>query len=79
MSAFPDAMDFAANREYTARSNRQKADKDPVQWLPPHEPARCRYLTEWVSVKTRYALTVDTAEKQTLTDLAGQCPNIPLP
>lgn len=34
----------------TPRSNRQKADKDVTQWLP-IEPARCRYVTEWVAVK----------------------------
>ncbi|MEE1761469.1 HNH endonuclease family protein [Streptomyces sp. SP18BB07] len=63
----------------TASSNRQKSDKDVAQWLPPYEPARCPYITEWVSVKARYGLTVDTTEKQTLTHLAAQCPNITLP
>jgi hypothetical protein len=38
----------------TARSNRSKADKDPAQWLPPHEPARCRYIAEWTAVKQRW-------------------------
>ncbi|MBY8854018.1 HNH endonuclease family protein, partial [Saccharothrix sp. MB29] len=38
----------------TARSNRGKADKDPAAWLPPHEPAVCRYITDWVAVKTRW-------------------------
>ncbi|MEU0487530.1 HNH endonuclease family protein [Streptosporangium sp. NPDC006013] len=63
----------------TARSNRSKADKDPSQWLPPYEPARCRYVTEWTAVKWRWALTADTAEKNTLTTLARDCPNVPLP
>ncbi|WP_425582178.1 HNH endonuclease family protein [Streptosporangium carneum] len=62
----------------TARSNRSKADKDPSQWLPPYQPARCRYVTEWVAVKLRWALTVDAAERDTLTELAGACPNVPL-
>lgn len=35
----------------TARSNRQKADKDPAQWLPLYERARCRYIAEWTVVK----------------------------
>ncbi|MFI6889140.1 HNH endonuclease family protein [Streptosporangium canum] len=63
----------------TARSNRQKADKDPSQWLPPYEPARCRYIAEWTAVKLRWALTADPAEKATLTTLAQGCPNVPLP
>ncbi|MER7126724.1 HNH endonuclease family protein [Micrococcus luteus] len=63
----------------TARSNRSKADKDPSQWLPPYQPARCRYVTEWVSVKIRWGLTVDTAEQATLSELVADCPNVPLP
>ncbi|MGW7312907.1 HNH endonuclease family protein [Streptomyces sp. NPDC054854] len=62
----------------TARSNRSKADKDVAQWLPPYEPARCRYAAEWVSVKRANGLSVDEAEKQTLVGLAEQCPNVPV-
>ncbi|MEU9237574.1 HNH endonuclease family protein [Streptomyces subrutilus] len=62
----------------TARSNRSKADKDVAQWLPPYEPARCRYVAEWVSVKRTNGLSVDEAERQMLADLAEQCPNVPV-
>ncbi len=62
----------------TARTNRSKADQDPSEWLPPYEPARCGYITDWTVVKTRWHLTVDPAEKTALTDLATDCPNIPL-
>ncbi|GAA2626438.1 HNH endonuclease family protein [Actinomadura fulvescens] len=58
----------------TARSNRQKADQDPATWLPPHPAARCRYAIEWVSVKRRWQLAVDNAEKTALHTLAGGCP-----
>jgi hypothetical protein len=57
----------------TPRSNRQKADKDVAEWLP-IEPVRCRYVTEWVTVKRDNGLSVDTKEKQALLDLARQCP-----
>lgn len=57
----------------TPRSNRQKADKDVAQWLP-IEPARCRYVTEWVAVKRDNQLSVDESERQTLIELASQCP-----
>ncbi|MGI5292660.1 HNH endonuclease family protein [Nonomuraea polychroma] len=60
----------------TARSNRSKADKDPAGWLPPHEPARCRYIAEWTAIKTRWQLSVDEQEKAALTMVARQCPNI---
>ncbi|MEU6778626.1 HNH endonuclease family protein [Nonomuraea angiospora] len=63
----------------TARSNRSKADQDPADWLPPYEPARCRYITEWTAVKVRWGLAVDTREKTALTEIAQECPNEPLP
>ncbi|MEU1880804.1 HNH endonuclease family protein [Streptosporangium sp. NPDC020072] len=63
----------------TARSNRSKADKDPSQWLPPSEGARCRYVAEWTAVKRNWDLTVDEQEKAALTALAAECPDVPLP
>ncbi|MGC7103100.1 HNH endonuclease family protein [Amycolatopsis lurida] len=62
----------------SATTNRSKADQDPGQWLPPYEPARCQYVADWVTVKTRWGLTVDTTEKTRLTELAGACPNRPI-
>jgi hypothetical protein len=59
----------------TARSNRQKSDQDPATWMPPAEEARCRYITEWTAVKTRWGLSVDTEEKAKLVRVAGQCPD----
>ncbi|MEU7855241.1 HNH endonuclease family protein [Nonomuraea sp. NPDC049141] len=63
----------------TARSNRQKADQDVATWQPPYEPARCRYAAEWTAIKTRWKLSIDTAEQQALTDLADACPTQRLP
>ncbi|QFZ20500.1 HNH endonuclease family protein [Saccharothrix syringae] len=62
----------------TARSNRSKADQDPAQWMPPHPPARCTYITDWVTVKTRWGLHVDTIEQTTLRNHAADCPNVPI-
>jgi hypothetical protein len=62
----------------TARSNRSKADQDPSTWLPPYAPAWCGYVTNWVSVKTRWALTVDDDEKSVLVGKAANCPNVPI-
>lgn len=58
----------------TARSNRSKADQDPATWLPPAPAARCRYIYEWTSVKTRWGLAADTAERDVLTQAAADCP-----
>lgn len=62
----------------TARSNRSKADQDPSTWLPPYAPAHCGYVTDWVSVKTRWGLTVDADEKAVLGEKAANCPNVPI-
>ncbi|NUS17242.1 MAG: HNH endonuclease [Streptomyces sp.] len=57
----------------SARTNRQKADQDPSDWTPPAADAKCHYLADWVSVKTRWGLSVDPAEHQALTELAAGC------
>ncbi|MFE6699213.1 HNH endonuclease family protein [Streptomyces sp. NPDC057718] len=50
----------------TARSNRQKSDQDPADWMPPSPEAQCRYVGEWVSTKLRWDLTADDRELQAL-------------
>ncbi|MEU4234406.1 HNH endonuclease family protein [Nonomuraea sp. NPDC026600] len=63
----------------TARSNRSKADQDVATWQPPYELARCRYAAEWTAIKTRWQLSIDTAEQQALNTLATACPTQHLP
>ncbi|OZV74968.1 HNH endonuclease [Micromonospora echinospora] len=58
----------------TDNVNQSKGDQDPASWMPTQE--RCRYVTEWAAVKTRWRLTVDTAEKNALTSHAASCSNI---
>ncbi|MGW7587744.1 HNH endonuclease family protein [Streptomyces rubiginosohelvolus] len=58
----------------TARTNRQKSDQDPADWMPPSPEARCRYVGEWVSTKLRWDLTADDRELQALKVYAeGPC------
>jgi hypothetical protein len=58
----------------TSGVNQSKGDRDPAQWLPPSSAATCRYVGEWVAVKYRWGLTVDQAERTTLTSLLqGSC------
>ena len=40
--------------------------KAPASRLPPLGPDRCGYLVEWVQVKYRWRLSVDSAERDTL-------------
>ncbi|WP_183095325.1 HNH endonuclease family protein [Nocardioides stalactiti] len=53
--------------------NTSKGDQDVAQWLPTYD--RCRYLREFVAVKIRWRLTVDTAEKTAMQNLAAGCTN----
>ncbi|MFF9795289.1 MULTISPECIES: HNH endonuclease family protein [Streptomyces] len=50
----------------TARSNRQKSDQDPADWMPSSPEAQCRYVGEWVSTKLRWQLTADARELEAL-------------
>jgi len=57
----------------TDNVNQSKSDRDPAEWLPTF--GRCVYLAQWTAVKTRWSLSVDQAEKDTLTTLSKQCSN----
>lgn len=58
----------------TDNVNQSKSDRDPASWLPPLGSARCRYVIEWVQVKYRWRLSIDTAERDALASwLAGTC------
>ena len=60
----------------TDNVNQSKGDQDPATWLPTYD--QCRYILEWTAVKIRWGLSVDTAEKNTLTSLGSQCTNVTL-
>ncbi|MFG2768681.1 HNH endonuclease family protein [Streptomyces rubiginosohelvolus] len=58
----------------TARTNRQKSDQDPADWMPPSPEAQCRYVGEWVATKLRWGLTADDRELEALKVYAeGPC------
>lgn len=57
----------------TDNANQAKGDRDPAEWLPDQQV--CRYVVEWVAVKTRWSLTVDQAERDALLTAAGDCPD----
>jgi hypothetical protein len=60
----------------TDNVNQAKGDKDPAEWMPPVSGVHCRYIGEWAAVKTRWGLTVDSAEKSALTSMANSCSNV---
>ncbi|MEL5957141.1 hypothetical protein AADR41_20600 [Streptomyces sp. CLV115] len=41
--------------------------------MPPAKSATCRYLKDWVTVKTRWTLTTDPAEHAAIEQIAAGC------
>jgi hypothetical protein len=70
-----DLGDKRALVAVTASSNRSKSDRDPAEWMP-RKVSRCRYVREYVAVKTRWRLTVDRPEKRALVRAANRCKNV---
>jgi len=66
-----DLTDPRALVAVTAGLNRQKSDQDPSTWLPP--VGQCTYVSNWIAIKVRYSLTVDTAEATALANLVASC------
>ncbi len=71
-----DLGDSRSLRAVSAASNRSKSDKDPAQWLPPLTTFRCTYAREWVVVKVRWTLSVDTLERAALKRILMACPAV---
>ena len=55
----------------TLSTNRSKSDKDPSLWMPSND--QCTYIQNWISVKAKYSLTVDTKEAAKLNSLISTC------
>lgn len=47
-------------------ANRSKADKDPASWMPPNRSYWCEYLNDWIAVKKKWNLTIDSQEKEAI-------------
>jgi hypothetical protein len=56
-----------------ASSNGSKGDQDPSTWKPTKQDYWCTYASMWVAVKSKWKLTVNSAEKGALTDMLGTC------
>ncbi|MGW1106120.1 HNH endonuclease family protein [Streptomyces sp. NPDC002540] len=72
------ANDLGAERSLvavTAKTNRSKADKDPSEWMPPAESAKCTYLADWTATKLRWKLSADAKERAALEKLSEGCSN----
>jgi hypothetical protein len=68
-----DLGDYRTLVGVTDNVNQSKGDQDVAEWLPQYD--QCRYLREFVAVKHRWRLSVDSAEKQAMTSLGSSCTN----
>lgn len=66
-----DLGDYRSLVGVTDNVNQAKGDQDPGTWLPQYD--QCRYLREFVAVKHRWRLSVDSTEKSAMTSLASSC------
>lgn len=57
----------------TDNVNQSKGDRDPAQWMPPASSYHCTYIVDWVSVKWRWRLGVDPAERSALMSYVSSC------
>jgi len=69
-----DLGDARALVAVTDSVNQSKGDQDPTTWMPTYD--KCRYLREWVAVKLRWRLTVDSTEKSALKSKSASCTNV---
>ncbi|MFD1716922.1 HNH endonuclease family protein [Georgenia deserti] len=69
-----DLDDYRTLVGVTDSVNQSKSDQDVAEWLPDQQ--QCRYLREYVAVKIRWDLSVDTAEQAAMNDLAADCDNL---
>ncbi|WP_082486956.1 cell wall-binding repeat-containing protein [Leifsonia sp. Root112D2] len=68
--AYANDLDFPLSLvAVTDNVNQSKSDSDPATWLPPLSSTWCRYATDWVLVKYRWHLSVDTTERAKLNSL----------
>ena len=66
-----DLSDPRALIAVSLSQNRSKGDRDPASWLP--VKGVCTYISHWMAIKFRYALTVDPNEASTLNRYIQSC------
>jgi hypothetical protein len=69
-----DLGDYRTLVGVTDNVNQSKGDRDIAEWLPQYD--KCRYLREFVAVKIRWRLSVDSSEKSAMQSLAAGCSNV---
>jgi len=68
-----DLSDARTLRAVTDTVNQEKSDKDPSNWLPPLVSYQCTYISDWVSIKARWKLSMDQSEYGRVKKLVDGC------
>ncbi len=69
-----DLSDARTLRAVSVATNRSKGDRDPSNWLPPDSNDVCTFISDWVSIKARWGLSMDSSEFGRIGNLLrGQC------
>ena len=55
--------------------NRQKGDGDAATWLPDNRGFWCQYAARQIGVKSKYGLSITSAERDALTQVLQRCPS----
>jgi len=71
---YNDLGDTRSLNAMTAALNSAKQARGPESWMPPAN--RCAYIGQWIAVKLRWGLRVDSAEKAALIRYADSCSNV---
>jgi len=64
-----DLDDARTLRAVSALVNQQKGAKDPTEWMPPDPSAVCTFIADWVAVKVRWSLSMDSSEHLRIKEL----------
>ena len=62
----------------SASSNRSKSDSDPWLWMPDRSTYACTYIRDWIAIKYRWNLAVDSQERRDLLTKLAHCSQRPL-
>lgn len=61
----------------TASANRSKGARGPEDWKPDNRSYWCQYATDWITIKTTWALAVTQAEHDALAQMLNTCSDPP--
>lgn len=70
---------FANDLDYNllavdGKTNEDKSDNTPADWLPPAAATHCFYAGKYLTVATQYSLPITAADKAALQRVATGCP-----